>query len=390
MTEIQKLEIRNSELREKLNDLGNTEDLTTEQRSEIDSLSTEYRNNEARLRALKVAEDQPTHSRPEDRELNRLLENSNVGSVVDCAMSQSHTDGEIRELQEHYHLGFNQIPLQCLEMRAATEAPGNVGRNSDPIIKFVFPDSSARFLGVDMPTVGIGEKVYPIMTNQATVNSPVKGGTSAETTGTFDAEVLKPKRLQASFFYSVEDSAIFAGMDSALRQSLSDSLSDGIDSKVLTLTDEGLLEFGTDPTPSNTADDFASYRAAIYDAIDGRYASRASEVKLLVGAKTYQKMSTLYRSNTADDSVLDSVMRISGGVKVSSHVPAPASNVEQAVVARGMQHRHAVCPIWNGVTIIPDRVTKADQGQVKISAIMLYNFKVVRADGFQRKAFKLA
>ena len=106
---------------------------------------------------------------------------------------------------------------------------------------------------------------------------------------------------------------------------LRNSLSSGLDKYVLTKTDTGLLEAGTDPT-AGAVESFASYRKAIFDAVDGRYAMDASGVKLLVGSGTYQHMSGLYRGNNADDSALDSVMRISGGVRVSAHVPAMDGN----------------------------------------------------------------
>ena len=52
---------------------------------------------------------------------------------------------------------------------------------------------------------------------------------------------------------------------------LNDALSSGIDKYILTKTDLGLLDFGTDPTPG-TEETFATYRAAIFSQVDGRYA----------------------------------------------------------------------------------------------------------------------
>ena len=40
-----------------------------------------------------------------------------------------------------------------------------------------------------------------------------------------------------------------------------------------------------------------------------------------------------------------------------------------------------VAPIWEGITIIPDEVTKAKAGQVVITAIMLHAVKVLRTAG---------
>ena len=83
---------------------------------------------------------------------------------------------------------------------------------------------SGAFLGVDMPTVGVGEHIFPVLTTNATVGTPAENAAQAETTGSFSADALPPSRLQASFFYSREDRARFAGMDEALRMNLSDAL----------------------------------------------------------------------------------------------------------------------------------------------------------------------
>ena len=57
------------------------------------------------------------------------------------------------------------------------------------------------------------------------------------------------------------------------------------------------------------------------------------------------------RSNNADDSALDSITRVSGGVKVSAHVPPFAATKQDVIVRRGML-RDMVAPIWEGITLI--------------------------------------
>ena len=55
------------------------------------------------------------------------------------------------------------------------------------------------------------------------------------------------------------------------------------------------------------------------------------------------------------------LVRKSGGVQnQSSHVPAPASQYSRRLIAvRRPSAVHAVMPVWRGVTLIPDRITKA-------------------------------
>ena len=93
-------------------------------------------------------------------------------------------------------------------------APGQVAQNQSEIIPYVFPQSCAAYLAIDMPTVGVGDAVFPVLTSELDVKTPAENATAAETTGSFSASVLSPSRIQASFFYSREDRARFSGMDS--------------------------------------------------------------------------------------------------------------------------------------------------------------------------------
>ena len=61
--------------------------------------------------------------------------------------------------------------------------------------------SCAAFLAVDMPTVGVGEAIYPVLTTNAVAGTPAENAVQAETTGGFSASVLTPSRIQASFYY---------------------------------------------------------------------------------------------------------------------------------------------------------------------------------------------
>ena len=399
MTPLQRLTLRGSEIRQRLAELGGTPELTDENRAELDGLRNEYQDVERRSQALTIADDapEPIETRSEDREFRDLERRSNVGELLDSILAHRAADGAIAELQQHRGLDANQIPLALLagdelETRAVTPAPADVGQNQQPIIPYVFPQSAAAFLGVPQPTVGVGEAVYPVLTADLDVGTPAENAEQSETTGAFTADVLSPSRLQAAFFYSREDRARFAGMDAALRQNLSDGLADGLDAQIIAGVNGLLGSAGlTAPTAPTVTATFATYRGLVYDAavIDGRFASGGADVRLLLGAETYANAASVYRSNTADDSALDSLMRVSGGVRVSAHVPAAVSNDQNLIVRKGGR-MDAVTPIWEGVTVIPDEVTKAAAGQIVITAVLLYAVKILRTDGFARKAVQLA
>ncbi len=388
MTKRQEIELRRSEIRERLGAIAGLEgDARTDAvATEQSGLMTELRESEPRLQAAIAAEDADTRLRNpgdgEGAEHRALVGRASLGAIFAATLEHRATEGAVRELQEGLGLGFNQIPIDLLEHRAVTPAPANVGQNQATIIPGVFPDSVAAFLAVDMPTVGVGEAVFPVLTKNAEVKTPAENAAAAETTGTFSADVLSPSRLQASFFYSREDRARFAGMDMALRENLSMALSDGLDDQILSGTNGLLAGANLANHAAGGVTSFANYKSQLlYGRVDGVYAAGAGDIRLVVGAGTYAHAAGQYRATENNYSALDVLMQAAGGVRVSAHVPDVSGNKQNAVVRLGMR-RDMVAPIWNGITLIPDEVTKAGTGQIVVTAIMLHAVKILRAGGF--------
>ena len=385
MLQSQKLALRASEIRTRLAALAAIESQTDEQRSELGNLRTEYSDIETRYQAALISEDKPPEHRqetPEGRELRAMIEGANLGHIFNAVLEHRQTDGAEAELQQHYGLAANAVPLEMLrlETRAFTPAPTDTGASQQPILQPVFATGDAAFLGVSMPTVPVGDAVYPVLTTRPTVGGPHKDSTAvAETTGAFTAEVLEPSRLQASFFYRRTDAARFAGMGEALRQALNAGLSEALDKEVI---DQIVTDVAR--TDATAADTFATYRSRlVYGQLDGRFASMESDMRLLAGASTVTHMAAAYRGNTADDSALDSLRRVAGGVRVSAHIAAVAANKQDVIVRRGLR-ADATAPLWAGATLIPDEVTKAGTGEIVITAVLMAAFKVIRTDGFAR------
>ena len=236
-----------------------------------------------------------------------------------------------------------------------------------------------------MPTVGVGEAVFPVLTTNAAVRTPAEGADAAETTGSFSADVLSPARLQASFFYSREDRASFAMMDEALRMNLSDALADGLDKQIIAGTNGLLTRTNLANNNVSAQTTFALYSSQFgYSRVDGKYTSMTGDLRIVMGSGTYAHAGSQYRSNNADYNAIDLLMRITGGVKVSAHVPAVASNKQNAIIRLGMR-RDMVAPVWEGVTLIPDEITKAKSGEIVITAIMMHSVKILRTAGFVKQ-----
>ena len=70
---------------------------------------------------------------------------------------------------------------------------------------------------------------------------------------------------------------------------------------------------------------------------------------------------------------------------MSAHVPDTASSKQNAIVRLG-NYTDMVAPIWEGVTIIPDDLTKAKSGQILIvTAVMLHAVKLLRSDAYYKQ-----
>ena len=388
MTTAQKLAIRASEIRGRLAQLAGEVELTDETRSELETLRKEYTDVETRAQAAIVSEVAPIETRhrtdPEGSEMRSLVDRCNVGKIFDSALEHRSTDGPERELQDFHKLSENQVPLALLETRAVSPAPGQVGQNLEPIIPYVFPQSCAAFLGVAMPSVPVGDSVYAVLTSELDVGTPAEDASQAETTGAFSANVLSPSRLQASFFYSREDRARFAGMDEALRMNLSDGLSDGLDKQIISGASGLLTATNLANHDASAVTTFEGYISGFgYGRVDGRYASMTSDLRIVMGSGSYAHAGAVYRNTSVDRNVIDRLMEITGGVKVSAHVPPVASKKQNAVVRLGSSPA-MTAPIWEGITILDDQITKAASGQIVITAIMLHSVKILRSAGFYK------
>ena len=81
MTDLQRLQLRQSEIRSQLAKIA-AADATDETRAQVDELGTEYGHNESNLRALTIAGDEPVETKSEDREFAALVSGANLGELL--------------------------------------------------------------------------------------------------------------------------------------------------------------------------------------------------------------------------------------------------------------------------------------------------------------------
>ena len=391
--EVQK---RQSTLRGEFNGLRAVETRSAEQDTRLTALDSELTESETEFRkaADGLLTEQTTTAAPggedtEARERRELCERANVGDVYGAILEKRQTDGATAEAQAAHGCAPNQIPLAMLaaptEVRAVTPTPGASATEQAETVQPVFATGAGAFLGIDRPTVAMGQAVYPVLTSRPTVRGPFVGSDdAADTTGAFDADLLPPKRIQASFIYRRTDAMQFNSMDSALRQALNGGLQEKLDYEAIGGT-SGLLTSTNLPDHDVSAvTTFANYLSRfLYGRVDGRYAEQKNDIRVLMGAPIYAHAGSVYQSS-AYKSALAVLEEDSGGVRVSAHVPAVVSKKQDSVVRLWMR-RDMVQPIWSAVTIIVDEVTLSGKGEVEISAVLGMNTKILRQDEFHKQ-----
>ena len=403
------LAIRESKTR--LNALAGQETLTDAEQSECSTLEGSVKAKEVQYRAAMISEDSETRTAEElpaeGREVRKLIEKVELRDYLSEAASGKDCVGVAHELRgaifgDDAATGMvpweSLLPRQQVEKRvdAATVGPTDVGVTQDNILGRVFAQSATAFLGVDLVSAPVGERAFPVLSSGATASQQAVSAAKDAEAATFSVSTLSPELLAARYLVRIQDLARLGGMEESLRGDLRGTLSEQMDKQVLTGdgTSPNVSGFLTEidaPTvvPSDVAD-FQAFLAGAASAVDGKYATNLLGVRMLVGVVSWTLASSV-SSSSGDISIADYLSARSGGLRVSANMPAPkAGNKVQSAMAFKMSGSgSSVAPTW-GLNITRDPYSGAKKGEVGLTAHMLWNFALLRADSYKRLAFKTA
>lgn len=427
MTKSQKLQIEQSEKRQKLNELLGLDELTDEQRGEMSTLTKRMQEIEVELRAAIVAEGEAeTRAREtapvdaEHRERLELRSRATLTGYLEAAIRQRLPGGAELELGQAAGVADGAIPLELWDVvapvgrqteqraDAPTPAPGTVGINLDPIRPAVFAASIASRLGIEMPNVASGTFATARIGTSLTAGAKGKGDDTDSTAAALTLATATPKRISARMSIRLEDIAAIgqANFEAALRQNLALVLSDELDKQAITgdgsgdnLT--GILQRLTDPSNPSAVADFGAFAQGHADGIDGLWASTLMEVGIVVGVDTYKLAARTFQTtagSAGEVSAAAYAMDKTGGFWTNKRMPAPASDVQAGILYRmgrsaqgaspGMQT--AVCPHWNMVSI-DDIYTGAGKAERYLTMhVLLGDVILVQPDAYSQVAYKVA
>lgn len=425
MTRSQKLTVRLSEIRQKLNELLGVEERTDGQNATMDQLMAEAVKLEPELRAAIVAEGEGQTTETTDteidaaeRERRELRSKSRFHRFVAAALAHGdagRVDGAEAELAAAEGCP-GLVPLTiigptteqrqaehraALETRAVTPAPADsdVPHTHASIVPALFDRSVAPFLGIEMPTVGTGVQSYPVISTSVKGGMVAEDGDAAETAGAYTVTDADPRRLTGAFRIRKEDIAKLPVLEESLRENLSMVLSDEFDKQGVNGDGtepnlNGLLAQLTDPAaPAANAETFGRYVTAFASHVDGLFATTLADVRALVGPHTYRHAAGVFRSNQDSMTAEAWIQSRTGGMRVTRRLADPASNVQQAIIRRANPagDRVAVAPVWMGLELIRDPYTAAGKGQVVVTGTVLVGGVVLlRSGAFVQDSFRPA
>ena len=436
MTPLQRLQLEQSEKREKLNTILALDAMTDEQRTDMTGLTERLTLLEPELRAAILASGE-TETRTdgvdaEMRERIELRKKASAGRYFAAAARGKLVSGAEAELVAAAKLPADApegaVPLELWDVpearsedRAISGSPATVGVNLDTLRPAVFAPSIASGLMIEMPMVGTGTYASGTIATSATADAVAKSGSSdanvPETAAAITVQTTTPHRVGAGLKLTLEDVASVGqqNFESLLRDHISIVLSDELDDQMINgagasndLT--GIikrLETIADPTDPTDVATFDAFVAAFADSIDGLWATQSNQVAMVAGVATYKLAVKAFRDRVIDTgsrggvslgaiSFADYAMTHTAGFATNKRMPAPASNIQRAIVCRKGRSmmpspmRTAVCPHW-GYIGIDDIYSGARAGTRRyVISVLVGDLILVQPDAYTLREFKTA
>ena len=236
------------------------------------------------------------------------------------------------------------------------------------------------------------------MTTGTTFSNQAEGGEQAAVAGVFGGVELNPIRASASYEWSVENEAKLRGIEAALRRDLRDGMTDHLDNQLINGNGtapnvQGVLAAvaATPTTDPADADTFGELLVRFLSEVDGINAYEGGDLQVILSSHAYRHLIGTYSTAGSHLSAYAALMAGVGGLVVSSRLPAAADNISNSIVYKSsFPERSAVMPIWRAINFVTDPYTLATKGERRLTAIVLYNFKILAATAFAVRKIRSA
>ena len=387
MTKLQGLQIRKSEISENINVLLGLETRTESQDKELTTLTDEGQKIEPEIRAAIVAEPDPdttiTDTDPEQHERLEIRSKTGLADFLKAAAGGTSVTGAAAEYASSLGVPtMGHLPMDIfrnsahnpIETRAITPGPAVKGA-LQPIVPYLFERSAAASLGIMMPSVPAGQVQIPKVGTAPPSDTLAKDGSAPATAAAVSLVNQAPVRIAGSFEVRVEDLAVMPSLESALSEAMQGSLSNELDEQTFNGAAgelNGLFTQATDATAASSAETFTTGIARFAALVDGRHAYDLSDLRAVIGSKTFALYAGLFaNSNKGDLSLFDYLSMHLGSIRVSDRVPAVASTAQKGIVVLSSSSTPPKIHVWNAMQIVRDPYSGAGVGKIVLTATAL-------------------
>ena len=419
MTQTQRLQVEQSELREHVNRILGiaVEERSDEDKAKLTASTDRLLALEPELRAAIIASPEEsretTETRQTDtkddkeaRELKELGSKVKIGDHVAAALELRALDGAALEYNQA--LGLNRagaFPLELLapqvEERATTDT--DISRTPRRWLDRLFADTAAMRLGITFESVPAGIPSFPITSAGGAPAQRGRGQAAGNAPWTVGVSELKPTRNTVRATFSEEDVLRLPGLEEALRRDLGMAMTERIDRIVFT-GDTGANENRADIAGLDTRADLVDRTitqankikgdgvlSAFAGLIDGIHATRTSDLRVVLTVGAYRLwVHTLANTGASVDTTIMEFLRRAGLSSSARGQIETSTNADKwgAFVGRGRGiSGSGVAAVWNSGLLIRDPYTEAAKGEVALTLSYFWNFGLPRPTSFARVKF---
>ena len=421
MTNSQKLAVRLSEIRQRLNEISGLEAdaMTDEIRAEADGLTAEYRNAETQHRAAIVAEGEEQRAAEDDfnaggngdgeaAEVRALRGRVRIGQYVGAAIEQRMADGAESELNAALGMRGNAFPLSLLapapvpaEVRATTDTDSQTNQSGRWLDR-LFAGTAAERIGITMESVAPGVASFPVTTAGASAAQRGRAEAAADAAWTVGVTELKPTRNAVRAVFTEEDAHRLPSLEASLRRDLGMALAEGVDRSIF-LGDAGAAGTASDIVGLTTAANVVEVEitqankvlgpgtlAAFTGLVDGIHAMGFGDLMTCTSVGAWRLWESTIINASADNMTLAAFLREAGLMWAArGEIETATDDGDWAAFigrARGIDGA-GVAALWEAGMLLRDPYSASASGEVNLTLSCFWNFGLPRATNFARIRF---
>ena len=401
-----KIARRQSEIRQSLAGLVGKSDATADEIRSMETMDTEYRQNETRYRAALIAEDTERREAGADletrsaREWQELLSGFELRQVALALDEGRAIDGRTAEIVTELRNtgGYRGIPVPWGALERRNTIAGGVPNplETRPIIDRLFPDSVAARMGIQMINIDAGLTEWPVTTSavtagwQATEAGVVAGPTAFTTVD----KALAPNNT-LGIRMAITRKALKqtgAALEEAVRRDMNGAIAAAMDKAIFLGAGSageplgviaGFATYGITSTAIAAGATWAAFRAAVTRFMAANAAGSPDAVKLLIRPEVWAKMDNTLITGTAVSEwdrmlaniPLANIAMTTNGLAVPTGAPI-ACTALLATSAGGTAP--AFVGVWGAVDLIRDPFSDAASGGLRLTALTTADVTVAR------------